>query len=242
MYELYCKFRDRKGYTDADVARITGINKSTFSDWKNGRSNPATLKMIKIADCLDVPIEYFSVNDDDLYTCPDCGLTYLRSCNDDVYEHKIQHEKWQKAETLFGTLYCDSAVNEKMKAKYRAKRSDINRSIDERVRDETEVLRCLFSRSVIANDFSLNHVSFEKYAAMMLNTKSYRNQLGDDLSSALIKKYGITPGISEKESIYYVKKAPETIAAHKDNEEFTEDELKKIEDYKRLLLAARKKG
>ena len=37
MYEIYCKLRDEKGCKDADVAKATGITKSTFSDWKNGR-------------------------------------------------------------------------------------------------------------------------------------------------------------------------------------------------------------
>lgn len=40
MYEIYCKLRDERGLKDADVARETGITKSTFSDWKTGRSAP----------------------------------------------------------------------------------------------------------------------------------------------------------------------------------------------------------
>lgn len=47
MYEIYCKLRDAKGMKDADVARETGITKSTFSDWKNGRSNPKECKTTK---------------------------------------------------------------------------------------------------------------------------------------------------------------------------------------------------
>ena len=34
---------------------------------------------------------------------------------------------------------------------------------------------------------------------------------------------------------------PDTVAAHKDGENFTADELAKIEEYKKLLLAARPK-
>ena len=37
------------------------------------------------------------------------------------------------------------------------------------------------------------------------------------------------------------KNQPSTIAAHKDGENFTPDELAKIEEYKKLLLAARPK-
>lgn len=38
-----------------------------------------------------------------------------------------------------------------------------------------------------------------------------------------------------------VHEQPTTIAAHKDGENFTADELAKIEEYKKLLLAARPK-
>lgn len=58
MYEIYCKLRDSKGVKDADVVRETGITKSTFSDWKNGRSNPKNDKLQKIADYFGVTIDY----------------------------------------------------------------------------------------------------------------------------------------------------------------------------------------
>lgn len=45
MYEIYCKLRDERGMRDADVARETGITKSTFTDWKNGRSEPKDAKL-----------------------------------------------------------------------------------------------------------------------------------------------------------------------------------------------------
>ena len=44
MYEIYCKLRNEKGVKDSDVVKATGITKSTFSDWKSGRSK--NLKMI----------------------------------------------------------------------------------------------------------------------------------------------------------------------------------------------------
>ena len=43
---------------DADVARITGITKSTFVDWKTGRSQPKQEKLEKIAAALDVSVKY----------------------------------------------------------------------------------------------------------------------------------------------------------------------------------------
>ena len=58
MYEIYCKLRDARNMKDADVARETGITKSTFSDWKNGRSSPKDAKLQKIADLFGVSVEY----------------------------------------------------------------------------------------------------------------------------------------------------------------------------------------
>ena len=54
MYEIYCKLRDSKGLKDSDIAKATGITKSTFSDWKNGRSKPKNAKLQKIADFFNV--------------------------------------------------------------------------------------------------------------------------------------------------------------------------------------------
>ncbi len=37
MYDIYCRLRDDKKLKDSDVAKATGITKSTFSDWKNAK-------------------------------------------------------------------------------------------------------------------------------------------------------------------------------------------------------------
>ena len=59
MYEKYVKLRDKKGVTDYRVAKDTGIPKSTFTDWKNGRSKPKTEKLVLLA-------KYFNVSINDL--------------------------------------------------------------------------------------------------------------------------------------------------------------------------------
>ena len=58
MYEIYCKLRDERKVKDADVVKETGITKSTFSDWKNGRSKPKQEKLQKIADYFGVTVDY----------------------------------------------------------------------------------------------------------------------------------------------------------------------------------------
>lgn len=58
MYERYCKLRDAKGLNDAQVADFCKFPKSTFSDWKKGKSEPKLPKITKIAECLECSIDY----------------------------------------------------------------------------------------------------------------------------------------------------------------------------------------
>lgn len=75
VYERYCQIRDAKGFKDADVAKATGIYKSTFSDWKYGRSVPKIEKIQKIADFLSVPVS--ALMSDDVHTDAPADVYYL---------------------------------------------------------------------------------------------------------------------------------------------------------------------
>lgn len=56
-YEKYAEIRDSKGLTDGKIAQLCGFGRSTFTDWKTGRSIPKMDKMQKIADALEM--DYF---------------------------------------------------------------------------------------------------------------------------------------------------------------------------------------
>ena len=68
MYEIYCKLRDERKVRDADVVKETGITKSTFSDWKNGRSKPKQEKLQKIADYFGVTVDYLMTGKEESQT------------------------------------------------------------------------------------------------------------------------------------------------------------------------------
>lgn len=243
MYELYRKIRDKKGYKDSDVSRATGIPASTFTDWKNGRSKPNTEKLFKIADTLDTLIEFLTEPETPVVTCPDCGLTYNSNLTSDIEEHNIEHSAWEKATEKFGELYCVHAINEKIKAKNRNISHDLSQSLDIRYNAQLEVLRCLFSRSVMANGFDLNHVTFDEYVAMMMNNAKYRKHYDEELCNKIIEKYGTMPGIKDGESVYYVPRAtvaPTTLAAHFNGDEYTEDELDEIRQFAEFVKNKRK--
>lgn len=59
MYEKYVNLRNKAEITDYRVSVDTGITKSTFADWKSGRSNPKADKLKILADYFGVSIEYF---------------------------------------------------------------------------------------------------------------------------------------------------------------------------------------
>ena len=58
-YAKYVRLKQAAGVTDYRVAEETGIGKSTFSDWKSGRSSPKLEKLKKIADFFNVPVDFF---------------------------------------------------------------------------------------------------------------------------------------------------------------------------------------
>ena len=59
MYEKYEELRDAKGVNDAKVSEATGIPRSTFTDWKQGRSKPKVEKLLKLAEYFGVSVEVF---------------------------------------------------------------------------------------------------------------------------------------------------------------------------------------
>lgn len=74
IYERYCELRDKAGLNDSRIAKATGIGKSTFSDWKSGRSEPKNDKLSKIASVLEVSLDYLTTGEDSeqqYYTNPE---------------------------------------------------------------------------------------------------------------------------------------------------------------------------
>ena len=59
MYEKFERLLEEYGETASDVARDTGIAKSTFSGWKHKRFVPKKDKMEKIAEHFQLPSDYF---------------------------------------------------------------------------------------------------------------------------------------------------------------------------------------
>lgn len=57
-YQRFINAMERKNVTPYNVSKNSNIATSTLSDWKNGKSMPKQDKMRKIADYLDVSVDY----------------------------------------------------------------------------------------------------------------------------------------------------------------------------------------
>ena len=68
MHEIYKILLDETGLKSADVARATGISNMTLSDWKRGKSVPKSDKMRKIAEYLNVSVDYLMTGKDGAFT------------------------------------------------------------------------------------------------------------------------------------------------------------------------------
>lgn len=130
MYERYCQVRDSLGYKDSDVVKATGITKSTFTDWKNGRSQPKIGKIQKIANFLGVSPDYLLTGNDEPTTSdsPEDVEQYINNVIDRLRGHsgnaKIMYLKGTKLTDTQIELLADdleSALNRVIKLSERRK-------------------------------------------------------------------------------------------------------------------------
>ena len=66
MYEKFAQLLAVHGITANTVAKAVHVNASTFTDWKQGKSQPKLEKLQKIADYFNVPVSYFYDGDTSL--------------------------------------------------------------------------------------------------------------------------------------------------------------------------------
>lgn len=66
-YTKFAALLSERNLKVAEVAKITEISPSTFSDWKNGKYTPKIDKIQKIAEFFNVPISYFLESEEENY-------------------------------------------------------------------------------------------------------------------------------------------------------------------------------
>lgn len=66
MYKKFSDLLQQRGLRAVDVSKGTGINQTVFSEWKRGKAQPKLDKLRKIAKYFDVPVEYFTDEEENL--------------------------------------------------------------------------------------------------------------------------------------------------------------------------------
>lgn len=240
MYDIFEQLLQKNNTTAYQVAKSTGISTGSLTDWKMGRSTPKQNKLDLIANFFKVDPRIFK-KEEYQGLCFDCGMHYNPQNSNDITQHDLKHAAWEKAVNHFGFCWTYN-VRENAKSIARNRIAKGNLSLEEKVEANIEIFKALFSRSLASNDFDLLHVDFEKYVSMLLYQNQFHDKIDAETYKELVNKYGVQEGIKEGETYYYVpvKQKISTIAAHReDSENWTPEELQKIEDYKKLLLRAR---
>lgn len=57
MTSRYAELKKKKGVTDYQIAKETGVSRSTLSEWQQGKYTPKVDKLIKLAAYFEVPLE-----------------------------------------------------------------------------------------------------------------------------------------------------------------------------------------
>lgn len=70
-YHNYAYYRDQKKLSDYQISQLTGVTRSTISDWKHGRHQPQTKTLKKIADFLGIEVNAFYNTVPDFIAYPD---------------------------------------------------------------------------------------------------------------------------------------------------------------------------
>lgn len=68
MYEIYQRLLDEKGLKNSDVSRGANVSNMTLSDWKHGKTTPKTDTIQKIADFLEVSVDYLMTGKEHEFT------------------------------------------------------------------------------------------------------------------------------------------------------------------------------
>ena len=199
-----------KDLTLAQIERALDFGNGTIARWD--KSSPAVEKVDKVAKYFNVSFDYLlgiserkgHYGDSDF--CPQCGFEFY-NFNDSLIkkEHENYHQKYLDAVYKFGDLIGSNTIRESIKAAARKTIESKDSSLEEKYNAFIDLYKCQFSRSVQAANWSLEHIDFHTYLAMILNQESVRKYLPHDLYAKAVAEFGTLDGIDNGKTYYKVK-------------------------------------
>ena len=80
--------REDRDLRQIDVAKATGIDQKTLSNYEKGKTNPDSYALIKLADFFDVTIDYLVGRSDNNFLTRNHIRTKLETIQKDIEELK----------------------------------------------------------------------------------------------------------------------------------------------------------
>lgn len=204
--EVLCK---QRGVNITEMCRGANVPRGNLTDLKYGRTAElATKSLRKIADYFGVTIEYLlgTEKESPIINCDECGFSYNASEPEQIALHKKRHATWENAVKKFGFCWTHRYREEaKAEARYKIAQTPIDD--DQYIDAQLTIFKALFSRSLEGCDYSLKHVSFNDYVAMMLNQEQWKSEIPPHIYMKMSGKYGVKDGIATG-SYYNIEKAP----------------------------------
>lgn len=197
LYKYIDDCAKEHGYkTMTDFCKAANISRATMSELKAGRTKQLSAKTSAIiSNILGIPLDVLLDMEEynPIVVCEDCGLEYNISSEKQVKFHDKRHSAWRKAVDKFG--FCWSPTyREEEKGNARAIIQS-SAPLREKVEAQITVFKALFSRSLEASEYNLDHVDFPTYVSMVLNQGNNIPGVSDDLYNSLVEKFGKREGI-----------------------------------------------
>lgn len=245
LYENILGLCESRGITGYRMCKDLKIQPSIMTDLKMGRKKELSSRTAnKIAQYFGVTVGYLLSEEEYNPTvyCKECGIQYNSADPKEIRRHDDYHLLWEKAVDKFG--FCWEPIFwEEKKADARAIVHDESRSLHDRVDAQIIVFQSLFSRSLMQNNFDLEHPDFNTYVAMILGQGRGKQAVPEELYDSLVKKFGTSEGI-QAGTIY--KKANPSVGSHTNRgpsilDLLNENELQLVHKYAEHLISLRPK-
>lgn len=181
-----------KNIQQKELASHLGMSQNTLSQYLNKKRKMSLETISKIADFLEVTVDYLIGNTDRI-TCPVCHNIYNPLNEFDSTEHDAFHKKFVAAEEKYGKIlvYSD-ADNKRSTAISRLNNPTLSK--EQRILAFENYLKYEFMLSIQREGYSLEHDIFQDFCRKemgLATTKEVLDNIDNDVYERLVDKYGI---------------------------------------------------
>lgn len=88
--------RKKRGYTQEEMAKLLAIGQSAYAKWENGRTEPTLDNIIKLANILDVTVDYLLGRSDNFSNTIVLSKNNMKSLSKRLKELRLEKNQTQQ--------------------------------------------------------------------------------------------------------------------------------------------------